>query len=145
MLSQQVIASGIPWRDDKAALVIGPTGVTLAANGTLYLADTLANKITAIPDAMTRTTALMGGGATVSAGGGLSQPLGLALAPNGDILAANAGNGNMVEITPAGKQLLVKPADSKSGAGSLFGLVVAPGGKGVFFVDDGDNTLRLLH
>lgn len=145
VLSQQVIASGIPWRDDKAALVIGPTGVTLAANGTLYLADTLANKITAIPDAMMRTTALMGGGATVSAGGGLSQPLGLALAPNGDILAANAGNGNMVEITPAGKQLLVKPADSKSGAGSLFGLVVAPGGKGVFFVDDGDNTLRLLH
>ncbi len=145
VLSQQVIANKIPWRDDKAALVIGPTGVALAANGTLYLADTLVNRITAIPDAMTRTTPVTGGGTTVSQGGGLVQPLGLVIAPNGDIIATNAGNGNMVEITPAGKQVLVKPADPKSGAGSLFGLVVAAGGKGVFFVDDGDNTLRLLH
>jgi hypothetical protein len=109
------------------------------------VADTLVNAITAIPDAMTRTTAIKGGGSTVSKGAGLIQPLGLALAPNGDILATNAGNGNMVEVTPAGKQMLVKPADPKSGAGSLFGLVVAPGGKGVYFVDDGNNTLRLLH
>jgi hypothetical protein len=145
VLNQQVIANGIPWRNDKAALVIGPTGVALGANGMLYVADTLVNAITAIPDAMTRTTALKGGGSTVSKGSGLIQPLGLALAPNGDILATNAGNGNMVEITPAGKQVLVKPADPKSGAGSLFGLVVAPGGKGVYFVDDGNNTLRLLH
>jgi hypothetical protein len=145
VISQQVVASGIPWRDDKAALVIGPTGVALAANGTLYVADTLENAITAVPDAMTRNTPAMGGGTTVSKGGHLIQPLGLTLAPNGDILATNAGNGNMVEITPAGKQLLAKPADPKSGAGSLFGLVVAQGGKGVFFVDDGNNTLRLLH
>ena len=145
VLSQQVIANKIPWRDDKAALVIGPTGVALGSNGTLYVADTLVNTITAIPNAMTRTTPVKGGGTTVSAGGGLVQPLGLALAPNGDILATNAGNGNMVEVTPGGEQVLVKPADPKSGAGSLFGLVVARDGKGVFFVDDGDNTLRLLH
>ncbi len=145
VLNEQVIANKIPWRDDKAALVIGPTGLALAPNGTLYLADTLLNTITAIPDAITRTTAADGGGATLSRGGGLVQPLGLAIAPNGDLLATNAGNGNMVEVTPAGKQALVKPADPKSGAGSLFGLVVAPAGKGVFFVDDGNNTLRLLH
>jgi hypothetical protein len=145
VIGQQVIASGIPWRDDKAALVIGPTGVALANNGTLYIADTLQNAITAVPDAMTRTTAAMHGGTTISKGGDLIQPLGLTLAPNGDILATNAGNGNMVELTPAGKQLLAKPADPKSGAGSLFGLVIAQGGKGVFFVDDGNNTLRLLH
>jgi sugar lactone lactonase YvrE len=35
----------IPWRDDKTALVIGPTGIALAANGTFYIADTLANVI----------------------------------------------------------------------------------------------------
>jgi hypothetical protein len=145
VISQQVIAGAIPWRDDKAALVIGPTGLALAASGTLYVADTLANAITAVPDAMTRTIAAVGGGTTISKGADLIQPLGLALAPNGDILATNAGNGNMVELTPAGRQLLAKPADPKSGAGSLFGLVVAQGGKGVFFVDDGDNTLRLLH
>jgi DNA-binding beta-propeller fold protein YncE len=145
IISEQVIASGIPWRDDKTALVIGPTGLALAANGTLYIADTLANAITAVPNAMTRTAAAMGGGTTISKGGDLIQPLGLTLAPNGDILATNAGNGNLVEITPTGKQLNTKTLDTKTGAGSLFGLAIAPNGKEVFFVDDGDNTLRLLH
>jgi hypothetical protein len=73
VLDQQVIANGIPWRDDKNALVIGPTGVALAPDGTLYLADTLVNQITAIPDAMTRTTAAKGGGLTVSKGGAGSR------------------------------------------------------------------------
>lgn len=145
VLGEQVIASGIPWRDDPNALVIGPTGVALASNGTLYLADTLDNRIVAIPHAMTRTTAVLDGGNTVSEGGHLNQPLGLVLAPNGDILTANAGDGNIVETTPAGKQLLTRAADTKTGAGSLFGLVVAREGKGVYYVDDGENTLRLLH
>jgi hypothetical protein len=145
VLDEQVIASRIPWRNDPAALVIGPTGVALAQNGTLYLADTLVNRITAIPQAMTRTTAVSGGGSTVSQGGHLKQPLGLALAPNGDILTANAGDGNIVETSPEGKQLVAQPADPKTGEGSLFGLVTAPGGTGVYFVDDGDNTLRLMH
>jgi DNA-binding beta-propeller fold protein YncE len=81
----------------------------------------------------------------VSVGGKLIQPLGLTLAPNGDILTANAGNGNIVETTPAGKQLILRTADKKTGAGSLFGLVVNPAGNGIYFVDDGDNTLKLLH
>jgi hypothetical protein len=34
------------------------------------------------------------------------------------------------------------PADP--GAGTLFGLAVAPGGTGIYFVDDGSNTLNLL-
>jgi hypothetical protein len=142
---EQVIASGIPWRDDPNALVIGPTGLALAPSGTLYVADTLDNRIAAIPDALTRTTPAPDAGTTVAEGTHLKQPLGLALAPNGDILAANAGDGNVVETTPAGKQVAVVTADRKTGAGSLFGLVVAPGGSGVFYVDDGDNTLRLLH
>jgi hypothetical protein len=140
-----VIANGIPWRDDPNALVIGPTGVALASNGTLYLADTLDNRIAAIPQALTRTTPAADGGTTVSVGGKLIQPLGLTLAPNGDILTANAGNGNIVETTPAGKQLIARTADKKTGAGSLFGLVVNPAGTGIYFVDDGDNTLKLLH
>jgi hypothetical protein len=145
VLSQQMIASGIPWRDDPAALVIGPTGVALGSDGTLYLADTLANSITAIPNAMTRATPAAGGGRIVSQGGHLNQPLGLVLAPNGDILTTNAGDGNIVETTPAGKQLLTRTADTKTGAGSLFGLVLAPAGNGVYYVDDGENTLNMLH
>ncbi len=144
VISQQVIANGIPWRDSPEALVVGPTGVALSSNGTLYLADTLANSVTAIPQAMTRTTPAAKGGTTVTRGGHLKEPLGLALAPNGDIITTNAGDGNMVETTPSGQQVGVVTADSKTGAGSLFGLVVAPEGKGVYYVNDGDSTLRLL-
>jgi hypothetical protein len=144
VLSQQVIADRIPWVDSPEALVVGPTGVALASNGTLYLADTLANRITAIPQAMTRTTPAPAGGSTVTEGGHLKEPLGLVVAPNGDIVTTNAGDGNIVETTPGGRQLLVRLADSKTGAGSLFGLALAPGG-GVYFVDDGENTLRLMH
>ena len=143
--SEAVVADDIPWRDDKAALAIGPTGVALASNGTLYVADTLENRIIAVPSAMTRNTALPDHGITLSAGGNLNQPLGLELAPNGDIITTNAGNGNIVETTPSGNQVATLAGDAKSGAGSLFGLAVTPNGKGLIYVDDGLNTLRLLH
>ena len=143
--NETVVAARIPWRDDKAALAIGPTGVALASNGTLYVADTLESRIIAIPDAMSRTTAVADKGITLSAGEHLDQPLGLELAPNGDIITSNAGDGNFVETTPAGKQIAVAAGDAKSGAGSLFGLAIASDGKGLLYVDDGLNTLRLLH
>ena len=143
--SQQVVANGIPWRDDKAALAIGPTGVALAANGTLYVADTLESRIIAVPNAMTRSTPLLDKGITVSSGGHLNQPLGLILATNGDILTTNAGDGNIVETTPSGHQIATVAGDAKAGAGSLFGLAIAPGGKTLVYVDDAANTLRLLH
>jgi hypothetical protein len=33
---------------------------------------------------------------------------------------------------------------SRNGAGTLFGLAIAPEGNGVYFVDDGNNTLNLF-
>ena len=77
--------------------------------------------------------------------GKLNEPLGLTIAPNGDLLTANAGDGNIVETTPAGKQTVVRTADKKTGAGSLFGLVVAPERQRLYYVDDGENALMLLH
>ena len=145
VLSQQLVADGIPWRDDKTALAIGPTGVALAQNGTLYVADTLANRVIAIPNAMTRSTPLFDKGIALSSGQHLNQPLGLILAPNGDILTTNGGDGNIVETTPAGHQIATVAGDAKAGAGSLFGLAIATGGKGLVYVDDALNTLRLLH
>jgi len=94
---------------------------------------------------MTRTSALPDIGITLSHGGHVTQPLGLEIAPNGDILTTNAGDGNIVETTTSGQQVAVAAGDAKSGAGSLFGLAIAPGGKGLLYVDDGLNTLRLLH
>jgi sugar lactone lactonase YvrE len=95
------IGSGFPERTDPAALVIGPAGLGLAADGTLYVADTLGNRIAAIPNAPARMNSA-GTGTTVTGGGALNGPLGLAIAPNGDILTVNSGDGNMVETTPKG-------------------------------------------
>jgi hypothetical protein len=141
LVDQTVIGSGFPERTDPAALVIGPTGVDLGRNGTLYVADTLSNRVAAIPNALMRSGSA-GKGRTVSENGALNGPLGLTIAPDGHIILANAGDGNLVEVTPAGTQVAVKLVEPV-GAGSLFGLAIAP--HGVYFVDDADNTLRLLH
>ncbi|HEY2161363.1 MAG TPA: hypothetical protein VGH24_08660, partial [Solirubrobacteraceae bacterium] len=138
--STTLIGRGFAQRTDPAALVIGPTGVAFE-DGELYVADTLNSRIARIPHAFTRTTAVRGGGITVSSGGALNGPLGLAIAPGGDILSTNGADGNLVETTRGGTQVATKTLDP-AGAGVLFGLVV--GGPGVYFVDDGDNTLRLL-
>jgi hypothetical protein len=143
-----VVGSGFPERTDPAALVVGPTGVAVDRSGTLYVADSAGNDIRAIPDAVGRTTSA-GTGTQVSAGGDLNDPLGMALAPNGDILTANGDNGNIVETTPAGMQLTQKLVDSnpmpgpQPGNGSLFGLAQARG-TGLYFVDDDNNDLNLL-
>ena len=141
------IGSGFAERLDPAALVIGPTGVGLGPNGTLYVADTLANRIAAIPGARWRLTDA-GRGFTVTRGGHLNGPLGLVVAPGGDILTVNSGNGNLVEVTPFGFQVAVRTLDrsgSPAGAGALFGLAVKPFQRAVYFVDDATNTFGLLH
>jgi hypothetical protein len=80
----------------------------------------------------------------VSLNGALNAPLGLTIAPNGHIITANGGDGDLVETTPAGSQVAVKAVETATGAGSLFGIAIVPGGHGVYFVDDGDNTVKVL-
>jgi len=139
-----VIGSGFPETADPGALVIGPTGVGLGEDGTLYVAvtNTDDNKIVAIPNALTRQTTAFTG-VLVTFGGALMGPLGLAIAPNGNIITANAGDGNLVETTPGGQQVAFKTVDTVTGAGSLFGIAIVPDGEGLYFVDDGDNTLKV--
>ncbi len=143
--SRTVIGSGFGERTDPAALVIGPTGLGLGHDGTLYVADSLANRIAAIPHAAERKTSA-GIGRTVSANGALNDPLAMAIAPNGDVLVTNGNDGNLVEVTPGGNQIATKMIDNTGmGAGTLFGLAVAPHGKGIYFVNDGNNKLDLFH
>jgi hypothetical protein len=146
ILARKIIASGFGEHTDPAALVVGPTGVGLARDGTLYVADSVGNRIAAIPAAPWRLTDAKTG-RTVTSGGALNTPLGLALNRRGDILTVNAGDGNLVVTTPAGRQIQVVQLDntgSPPGAGTLFGLAVARNND-VYFVDDGTNTLNLLH
>jgi sugar lactone lactonase YvrE len=147
--SNKVIATGFTEHTDPNALVVGPTGVGLGQNGTLYVADSANNRIAAVPHAMTRSTVERHAGKTVARGGKLNDPLGLTIAPNGDVITANGGDGDLVETTPSGHRAAVKTL-VPNGAGDLFGLAVVPGGRGLYFVDDAGsgpaaNSLRLLH
>jgi hypothetical protein len=148
MTSERVIANGFREHTDPNALVVGPTGVGLGRNGTLYVADTARDRVAAIPDALDRTTLLTGGGDTVAMGGHLSAPLGLVIAPGGDIVTANGGDGNIVETTPGGNEVSTKTLVA-NGAGDLFGLALRGGHRGLYFVNDigsgpTANSLQLL-
>ncbi len=142
--SMTLIGSGFPVRTDPAALVIGPTGVGLGIGDVLYVADTLGNRIAAIPDAVRRQSSA-GTGITVTQGGALNGPLGLAIGPLDTIATVNSQDGNLVFTTPFGKQFFTKQLDGSGippGAGALFGL--AFGDDGLYFVDDATNTLNIL-
>jgi hypothetical protein len=147
LFSATQIGSGFGEHTDPGALVVGPTGVGLAANGTLYVADSVGNGINAIPNAVQRSGDAMTGN-VITSGGRLNTPLGLAIAPNGDVLTVNGGDGQLVETTPGGKQVahrLLNSTGKPKGSGALFGLAVTPGNNGIYFLDDDINALRLLH
>ena len=169
-----IIGSGFPERTDPAALVIGPTGVGLGRMGipgrrealmtapesedeieteteaedgatVLYVADSLDNAIQIIPEPLDRMTSA-GTGTTLTSGGKLNDPLGLIVTRN-RIFTVNGNDGFLTEITAAGTQIATKLLDNTGtppGAGTLFGLAFVPGA-GLYFVDDGTNTLNLLH
>jgi hypothetical protein len=145
--SMTVIGSGFSERTDPAALVIGPTGCALSPDrNTLYVADSLNNRVVAISSPVTRVSS-DGTGAVISRGGSYNDPLGLTVKSDGDILTANGDDGFMVETTPAGTQIRKKLLDSSGnppGAGALFGLIDVPG-TGTYYVDDATNTLNLFN
>jgi hypothetical protein len=145
VVSMTTIGSGFPERTDPAAMVIGPTGVGLAPDGTLYVADSLENRIASIADAVNRTSTA-GLGTTVTMNPLLNDPLGLVVRPtNGNIFTVNGNNGLLLETTPTGGpagRLLLDRSGTPPGSGALFGLATAT--EGLYFVDDATNTLNLL-
>ena len=149
VVSERVIGTGFAERTDQGALVVGPTGLGLGTNGTLYVSDSVSNRIIAIANAAGRSSSTEG--TVVSSGAALNDPLGMAIAPNGDILTVNGGDGNLVETAPDGEQVAVKTLNNTPappgapGNGTLFGVAVNQAHDGVLFVDDSTNTLNLLH
>ncbi|HTJ89368.1 MAG TPA: hypothetical protein VL356_04215 [Acidocella sp.] len=143
-----VIGSGFAAQPDASVFLIGPTGLALSGDGTLYVSDAIGNRVVAIGEAATRTDSA-GTGREVSAGGMLKRPLAMAFAPNGDLLVINALNGQVVEMDPkSGTQRGAQWIDSDAaqnppGSGDLFGIAMAPDGKGFYYVEDDANTLML--
>jgi hypothetical protein len=144
LTSSAVIGSDYLWTANKAALVLAPTGLALGRNGTLYVDDTQTNAISAIPDALTRSTALSAAESVLSTGGALNGPLGMTIAPNGDLIVVNGNTGNAIEVNPRGDQIAYVTL-VKKGAGDLFGLAPTADNDGILFVNDGNNTLDLFH
>jgi hypothetical protein len=144
--ARTVVANGFGQRADQDVFLIGPTGLVLAPDNTLYVSDALANRIVAIADATTRTRS-GGTGQEITKGGLLQRPLALAMAPNGHLLAVNGRNGQVVEIDPiARKQVYAQwidanQAQSPPGNGDLFGIAIKPDGKGFYYVEDEVNAI----
>ena len=145
-----VVGDGFGQRADRDVFLIGPTGLALGVDGTLYVSDALGNRIVAIPEAVTRTTSA-GTGREVTKGGLLLRPLALIMLPNGHLLACNARNGQVVELDPAtGQQIYsqwidTNQAQSPPGNGDLFGIALRPDGKGFYYVEDDMNTVMEAH
>jgi hypothetical protein len=107
------IASGYSHRADPAAFQVGPTGLAYnPATKVLYVASTDDNAIFAIPNAA-KTRSDNGMGSLVNQDPShLRGPLGLVLAPNGDLLTTNgdaintdttdATDSELIEFTSTG-------------------------------------------
>jgi hypothetical protein len=149
-----IIASGFTHRTDPNAFVVGPTGVVLdQGNDTLYVATTGDNEVFAVPHALTRRRST-GEGKKIFTYPHLRGPLGLGLAPNGDLLTANGDainpdpanlqNSEIVEFTKSGK--FVGQFQVDTAAGGAFGLAGQQNSDGSFTfaaVDDVTNELDI--
>lgn len=144
--SKTIVGSGFSARADKSGFLIGPTGLAIAPDNTLYASDALENRIVAIEDAASRTSSA-GTGREITKGGLLLHPLSLIRLANGHLLTCNAWNGQVVEVDPAaGKQIYAQwvdtnQAQSPPGNGDLFGLATRPDGKAFYYVEDDMNTV----
>lgn len=150
LLGATQIAKGYAFAPNSAAVVVGPTG--LAYNpfaDLLYVASTDDNAIFAIPHAAFANQAINKGTLIYQDATHLHGPLGLALAPNGNLITANgdavfAGGlqNELVEFTPQGKfvaQFQVDPGNP----GAAFGLAISGFGDNVRFAAVNDNQNQL--
>jgi hypothetical protein len=146
--SQTVIASGLGAQADAAVFLIGPTGLALGADDTLYVSDATANRIIAIERASSRAD-IAGVGREVTKDGLFRRPLAMTMAPNGHLLVMNGLNGQVVEVDPVtGKQIYARWIDANRaqtppGSGDLFGVVMTPAGDGFYYVMDEVNMLAI--
>ena len=147
--NETVIGDGFGERADKDVFVIGPTGLVLEGE-TLYVSDAVGNAVSAIPQALSRTTSA-GTGNLISKDGLFKRPLALEKAPNGNLLVINALDGEIIELDPIAKKQIASRwintnrAQTPPGSGNLFGVALTPDGKGLYFVNDDVNTLAVAH
>jgi hypothetical protein len=152
VLAMTRIASGYQHRCDPAAFVVGPTGLALDADqDVLYVAATADNAIYAIRAPRTRASDAGIGELVTADAVHLHGPVGLVLAPNGDIVATQgdainpdpAHPSEISEFTASGRFVAEFSVDPLPG--SAFGMAVEQRDDRVRFaaVDDGLNVLDI--
>ena len=120
----QVIADGFPERTDlsrarRRARPGSPSGLTACCTSPTRRATASPP----FPNALFRQSPLGGGGITVAKGGYLNNPLGLELAPNGDILDGQRQRRQHRRDDAVRREF--QPFDTGAGGGGLFGLTLA--------------------
>jgi hypothetical protein len=140
--------------------ILGPAGLTYdLKSNTLFVVDSNQNRLLAFAGFSTlaaNAIALQADGSfmgpsgslarVIFAGPPLNAPLSAAELYNGDILVANTGDNNLIEISQAGQINGVQNLDTGA-AGALFGLAASGGDAGtakIYFNDDNDNTVKQL-
>ena len=150
--NEVTIASGYTHRGDPAGLEIGPTGLVFdKSTDTLIVAGEGDNKIYSVPFAAIRQNSAGKGSVLYQDNAHLRGPLGMAEAPNGDLIVANSDlinasateNSEYVEFTHSGHfvdQFSIDPS-----AGGAFGMAIRNNGTSLTFaaVDDAHNTITL--
>ncbi len=154
VMSQNEIANGYAHHGNKAAFVLGPTGLAFDQKAnTLYVASTLDNAVFAVTAAGLRTSPVDKGD-LVFQDPHLRGPLALVFAPNGDLIAANgdAVNGDpthpseLVEFTKTGR--FVGESNVDASQGGSFGIAVPTGNVYPLIlaaVDDVPNTVTVFN
>jgi hypothetical protein len=168
------IASGFSTNLGAPGAISAPAGLTYdAANDTLYVVDTNANRVVSLSNVSvigmdgvivsgtTFSGASAGSAKVIAAGAPLNGPISGALLVNGDLVVGNtldpSGTNLLIEISPSTGVVATKNVDTGA-AGAIFGIVAVPktittmGAYGstntqtnvIYFNDDNDNTVKLL-
>ncbi len=150
VVARTQIASGYGHRLDAAAFVVGPAGLVYdAAHDTLYVASSADNAIYKIANASTTTTDGGMGTLVTNNSSFLHGPLGLFIAPNGNLLVANSDAQNadpnnpseLSEFSTAGQFISQIPLDPANGGAFGVSVNTANGHFILAAVDDNTNTI----
>jgi hypothetical protein len=150
------ITSGYQFGLNSAALVVGPTGVAYdPLSDILYVASTLDNKIYGVSHAGSRTSSSGTGAVVYRDNNHLHGPLGLVIAPNGNLISSQgdainpsldpAQQSEIVEFTKNGKFVGQFSLDSATGA--AFGIAIQnpdSGAVDLAAVNDATNALSIF-
>jgi len=152
LVSKTEIGSGFGHQIIPAIVAVGPTGLAFdPVSGVLYVASTADNEIFGIGEASKRTSSAGTGFVVFADQTQLHGPLGLVLAPNGNLITANGDGVNvggaqnlLVEFTKEGTLVATYQLDGGA-LGAAFGIATSFSQGAVRFaaVDDDLNTLTI--